>query len=107
MRKDGRYFLPGLTAFLKLVLRSEAGEFGTLKLGNRLTLRDRLGHRLAVHFGQRRLVIEGFEMRRTTGHVEPDHALDLGREVRRIDHTFPALGLTLVSAQQTGIEKRS
>ena len=54
-------------------LRSVANQLLPLELGDLLTLSERLGHRLAVHLGQLGLGIEGFQMRRTTGHTQPNH----------------------------------
>ena len=58
---------------LKGQLRSVANQLLSLELGDLLTFGERLGHRLAVHLGQLGLGIEGFQMRRTTGHTQPNH----------------------------------
>ena len=71
---------------------SVAAEFGerpqdlkllALKLRDGLPLGERRGHRLPVEFGQRRLLVEGFQMRRSTGHAQEDDSLDAGRVVRQ------------------------
>ena len=71
----------------------EAGELGALELGDRLALGERLRHRLAVHLGQLRLVVERLQVRRPAGHVQVDDALGLRREVERVDDALPALRL--------------
>ena len=53
-----------------------------LELGDRLALRERLGHRLAVEFVELRLVVERLEVARPAGHVQEDDALRLRRVVR-------------------------
>ena len=53
----------------ELELRGEAGEFLSL-LGDRLSLGERFGHRLAVQLGELRLAVKGFEMRRPAGRRE-------------------------------------
>ncbi len=79
--------LAGLAEVLKLMLRPEAFQLLlALKLGNRLAVGDRLGHRLAVHLGELRLVVERLKVRRPAGHAEVNHPLGPGREVQRIDH---------------------
>ncbi len=79
--------LPRLAEPLEAELRREAIQLRPLKLGDRLALGERLRHRLAVEFGQLRLVVEGFQVRRPARLVEPDHPLCLGRKVQRIDHS--------------------
>src|SRR5262249_45371357 len=49
LRKDLADFLTVGATFLEGMLRREAVELLTLKLRNRLPLRKRVGHRLAVH----------------------------------------------------------
>ena len=46
-----------------------------LELRDRLALGERLRHRLAVHLGELRLVVERLQVRRAAGHVEVDDAL--------------------------------
>ena len=60
LREDRGDLLPDLPNFLNAMLRPKAGELGPLKLGDRLALGERFRHRLAVHLGQLRLVIEAF-----------------------------------------------
>ena len=67
----------------KRMLRSEADQLRALKLGDRHALGERLGHRLPVHPGQCRLVVERLQVRRAAGHVEVDDPLDLGSEMQR------------------------
>ena len=105
---------PLLPQRLKRMLRSEADQLRPLELGDRHALGERLGHRLAVHLGQRRLVVERLQVRRAAGHVEIDDPLDLGREVQRMDHAAPALGmargdagrLRVGPAEQARVEQR-
>ena len=52
-----------------------------LELGDRLSLGERLRHRLAVHLVERRLVVERLEVRRSARHAEEDHALGARRMV--------------------------
>ena len=66
-------FDTGFPETLEGQLRSVANQLLSLELGDLLTLGERLGHRLAVHLRQLGLGIEGFQMRRTTGHTQPDH----------------------------------
>ena len=66
------------------MLRAEALQLLALQLGDRLALGERLGHRLAVHLGELRLVVERLQVRRPAGHVQEDDALGLRREVQRI-----------------------
>ena len=80
--KDGGDLLARLAAPLERVLRRQAGELLALQLRDRLALGERLGHRLAVHLGQLRLVVERLQVRRPAGHVEIDDALGSRREVR-------------------------
>ena len=54
-----------------------------LELRDGLARRDALGHRLAVHFIELRLVIEGLQMRRSARHAEKDDPLCLGGKVRQ------------------------
>ena len=71
------------------MLRGEAVELLPLKLGDLLPLGDRLRHRLAVQFGQLRLVVEGVEVRHAAGHVEPDDPFGSRFKMRRIENTVP------------------
>ena len=85
-----RNHLPRLAAFRKVVLRSETIQRLPLELGDGLPLGDRFGHRLAVHLGQLRLVIERLDMGRSPGHAEKDDPLGLGG-VMRLNRSGPAL----------------
>ena len=62
--------LPGLAELLEAVLRPEALQLLALELGDRLALGERLGHRLAVHLGELRLVVERLEVRRPAGLIQ-------------------------------------
>ena len=79
------WFLPNAC---KRVLWSEALEFLSLELGELLPLGQALGHRLAVHLGELRLGVEGFQVGWPARHREPDHALGLLRQRQRAQ-TFP------------------
>ena len=61
--KDLAHLLAGFAEFLKRMLRSEAVECLALQLRDRLSLGERFGHWLVVHFGQFRFVVEGFQVR--------------------------------------------
>ena len=58
VREDFADLLAALAVLAKGVLRREAIELLTLKLRDRLTLGERLRHRLAVHLGELRLVVQ-------------------------------------------------
>ena len=75
---------PHLPNFLKLALRAEAVQLLPLELRDLLALGDALRHRLAVHLGELRLVVERLQVRRPAGHRQPDDALRLRREVRLV-----------------------
>ena len=68
-----------LAELLELGLRPEADQLLPLELGELLPLGQALGHRLAVHLGQLRLVVERLQVRRPAGHRQPDDPLRLGR----------------------------
>ena len=89
VRKDLADLLPDSPNFLKACCGPKQLSFCALELGDRLALGERLGHRLAVHLRQLRLVVERFEVRRAAGHVEVDDALGLGRDVQRVDDARP------------------
>src|SRR5579885_3207949 len=94
--------LPRLPKLLKSMLWAETNERPTLELGNLLSLGERLGHRLAVHFGELWLVIESLQMRGPAGLIQEDHALGLWRVMERI---HGALGGRGVRSKQPGIEQ--
>jgi len=56
--------------------RPETNQTLALQLGKLLSLCHAFGHRLAIKLCQFWLVIEGFELRRATGHRQPDDAFD-------------------------------
>ena len=56
--KSSEISWPDLAELLERVLRPEALELLALELRDRLALGERLGHRLAVHLGELRLVVE-------------------------------------------------
>src|SRR5439155_8140417 len=62
-------------------------------LRDRLPLRERLRHRLAVELVELRLVVERFEVARPAAHVQEDHALRLGRVVRDAREAAVLVGL--------------
>ena len=104
--KSSHDLLPGLAELLELMLRPEAVQLLPLKLGDRLALGERLGHRLAVHLGQLRLVVERLQMRRPAGHVQPDDALGLRREVQRPHDAGPFVGVGLGLGEGARVEER-
>jgi hypothetical protein len=75
VRQYGGDFLPGLAPTLERELRGQALELLVLQLGDWLALGQRGRHRLAVHLGQLRLVIQRFQMRRAAGHAKEDDRL--------------------------------
>ena len=83
VREQRRDLLPRLAAALERVLRAEAAELLPLQLRDRLALGERLGHRLAVHLGELRLVVEGLEVRRPAGHERWMTRLARGGKCRR------------------------
>ena len=77
----------------KGMLRAKAGQLLPLQLRELLSLRHALGHRLPVELCQLRLVVEGFEVRRPTGHRQPDHPLCPLRQRRLFKHASERRGL--------------
>ena len=86
--------MPALPHFLNACCGPKQFELGPLQLGDRLPLGERFRHRLAVHLGQRRAVVERFQMRHAAGHVQADDPLDLLLELR-LDRAGPATALDL------------
>ena len=64
LRKQFAHLLAGLAVLLKLVLRPEAGQRLPAKLRDLLPLGEGFRHRLAMHLGELRLVIERLQMGR-------------------------------------------
>ena len=91
VREERADLLARLAELLEGVLRGEALQLLALELGDRLPLGERLGHRLAVHLGQLRLVVERLQVRRPAGHAQEDDPLGLRGEVQRVDDA-PASG---------------
>ena len=89
LREDRADLLAALPHLVKGMLRTEALERLPLELGDLLPLREALRHRLAIHGGELRLVVEGVEVGHTAGHVEPDHPLRPRRHMVRPDHPRP------------------
>ena len=79
VRKELADLLARLAEFLE---RDTAGakhlSFLALELGDRLPFGERLGHRLAVQFGELGFVVERFEVRRAAGHVRKITRLAFG-----------------------------
>ena len=75
------------------VLGREADELLALELGDRHALRERLGHRLAVHPGELGLGVEGLQVRGAAGHVEVDDPLGPGGQMQRMDDARPSVAL--------------
>ena len=72
--------LTALPAALKGMLWSQADQLCPLELGDRHALGERLGHRLALHLREPRLVVERLQVRRPAGHVQVDDPLDPAQE---------------------------
>ena len=85
---DGAQTLPRLAPFFEGVLGRETIQFLALELGNLLSRRHRLGHRLPVHLLKLGFMVKGVEVTHSPRHIQPDHTLRLGREMRRRDHTL-------------------
>ena len=68
-------------------LRPKTDQLLPLKLGELLTLGKAFGHGLAVHCSQLRFGIENFQVRRSTGHRQPDHPFGLLWKWQWVDHT--------------------
>ena len=77
--KISRHLLPRFAELLEAVLRPEAHQLPALQLRDLLPLRERLRHRLAVHLGQLRLVVERLEVRGPARLIQEDDALGLRR----------------------------
>ena len=92
LRKQLTDFSPGLPEFLELKLRPVTDQWLTLELRKLLPLGHAIGHGLAMHFRQLRLVIKRLQMRGTTGHGKEYHSLGSGREMQGIDQPFPLIG---------------
>ena len=84
VREQFADLLPRIAELLERILRGEAFERLPLELGDWHPGRERAGHRLAVHIGQLRLVIQSLQVRRSAGHTEEDHPLGLRCHVRRV-----------------------
>jgi hypothetical protein len=76
----------------ELELRPIADQLLPLKLCNLLPARERFRHWLAVHLRQLWLVVEGLELRGSSGLVEEDDPFRLRSVMERIDHSAPAIG---------------
>ena len=85
IRKKLDNLLAILAKFLELLLRSKAFELLALKLGDGLALGEAFRHRFSAHLSRVWLVVEGFEMRHSARHAEPDNPLGFLREMQRID----------------------
>ena len=91
MGKDAADVLPALAVVLELMLGAEALEIvpASLQLRDGLPFRDRLGHGLAVHLRQLRLVVESLKMGRTSRHAEVDHSFRFLGKMRLLDDAGP------------------
>ena len=99
VREELANVLAGFAELLKIMLRPEACEVVALalQLRNRLPLRDALGHRLAVHLPQLRLVIQRLQMTRPTRHAKMNHPLNLRLVMQLREHPRPLVNLRPVS----------
>ena len=77
------HHLTAMPVLAELGLMTENSQGLALQLGNGLPLGKGLRHGLAVHLVEFGLVVEGFEMGRTTRHAQEDHAFGLGQHGRR------------------------
>ena len=78
MLKDFADMLTRLTVAVKLEIGSAASQFLALQLSNGLPLGEAVWHGLPIPFGKYRLVVEAFQMRGPTSHVEKYYAFGLG-----------------------------
>ena len=62
----------------------------SLREGELLALGEALRHRLAVHLGELRLGIEGFQLRWAARHGQPDHPGGFLGKVGCLEHPFHA-----------------
>ena len=95
--------LAGLAEFLERMLRCEAVQLLPLKLSDRLTLGKRFRHRLAVHLGQLRFVIEAFQVGRSARHVQIDDPLGAGGEMKPVHHAPPTIQHGLAARRVRGV----
>jgi len=62
VREERAHLLAGLAELLEAVLRSETDQRAPLELRDLLALGHRLGHWLAVHLAEFRLVVERLQV---------------------------------------------
>src|SRR5262249_22453154 len=82
--EERRQLLAALAVTRERVLRAEAAQLLALELRDGLAARDRLRHRLAVHRGELRFVVEEREVRRAAGLVEGEQVLGARGAVQRL-----------------------
>ena len=82
------HHLTRLAELLEAVRRPETGEPLALQLRDLLAPGQRLRHRLAAHFGELGLVVEGLEVRGPAGLIQKDDAFGLRLDVERVDGAF-------------------
>ena len=105
MRKQLANALTGFAKPPERMLWSKALELLlVLQLSNGLAFGVRLGHRLPVHFGQLRFVVQCLQMGRTAGHTQMDDPFRLRGEVKRIDHAGPLLDLNAIGSSESRLQ---
>jgi hypothetical protein len=70
--------------------------------GEALSLANRIGQRLALHFAQKRLVVESFKLRRPAALKKKDDSLRLGRMMEPRRRIGFASAKPALAAQQIG-----
>src|SRR5262249_41996680 len=100
LREQLADFLAGFPEFFECVLGTEAEKLRVLKLRDLLAPGERFRHRLAVHFGELWFVVEGFEVRRSAGLIEKNHALRLRGVMQGIDDASRCGGEKLAIEQR-------
>jgi hypothetical protein len=107
LREERRDLLARAAEPRERMLGAEALELLVLELGDGLALGERLGHGLAVHLRELRLVVEQLEVRGAACLVDVDDALRLRREVQRLHDPRPRLAAFLLACdERPGVEER-
>src|SRR5687768_6131465 len=106
MWKEFADFRLGLSELLEAPLRAKALQLRSLELRELLTLGERLGHGLAIVFGQDGLGVEGFEMGGPASHGEPDHTFGPWSKMAGRKDAGCWIGCGLCPGKQAGIDQR-
>ena len=93
LRKQRTDFDLILTKLGKRMLRPKTVQLLTLKLGQLLSFRKALGHRLTMHLGKLGLWIKRFQLRRPTCHRQPNDAFGPLRQRQVCKNSANCVGL--------------